>query len=95
MLSKSRIATHPGEVLLKEFLASLGITQVALAEHIEISLQRINEIVRGKRDVTPETAWQFSWPFVTTPEFWLDLQAQYDLVKSRPRRVIGKLRRAS
>ena len=65
MLPKNRIPTHPGEVLLEEFLVPLGISQVALAEHLEISLQRINEIVRGKRGVTPETAWLFAQAFGT------------------------------
>lgn len=94
MLPKNRIPTHPGEILREEFLVPLGISQVALAEHLEISLQRINEIVRGKRGVTPETAWLFSQAFGTTPEFWLNLQAHHDLAKSRPRRSVRKLRRA-
>lgn len=95
MLPKNRIPTHPGEVLLEEFLVPLGISQVALAEHLEISLQRINEIVRGKRGVTPETAWLFAQAFGTTPEFWLNLQANHDLARSRPKRVVRKLSRAS
>jgi addiction module HigA family antidote len=94
VLPKNRIPTHPGEVLLEEFLVPLGISQVALAEHLEISLQRINEIVRGKLGVTPETARLLSQAFGTTPEFWLDLQAHHDLAKSRPRRAVRKLRRA-
>lgn len=95
VLSKTRVPTHPGEVLLEEFLVPLGISQVALAEHLEISLQRVNEIVRGKRGVTPETAWLFSQAFGTTPEFWLNLQANHDLAKSRPKRAVRKLRKAS
>lgn len=95
MLPKNRIPTHPGEVLFEEFLVPLGITQVGLAEHLEISLQRINEIVRGKRGVTPETAWLLSQAFGTTPEFWLNLQANHDLAKSRPARVVRRLRNAS
>jgi len=54
---KHRIPTHPGEILREEFLAPLGQTQVALAEHLKVPVQRINELVRGKRAVTPETAW--------------------------------------
>lgn len=95
MLPKNRIPTHPGEILFEEFLVPLGVSQVALAEHLEISLQRINEIVRGKRGVTPETAWLFSQAFGTTPEFWLNLQASHDLAESRPKRAIRKLGRAS
>ena len=57
MLPKNRIPTHPGEVLSEEFLVPLGMTQVALAGHLGVPVQRINELVRGKRGVTPETAW--------------------------------------
>lgn len=95
MLPRNRIPTHPGEILLHEFLMPLGLTQVALADHLDISLQRLNEIIRGKRGVTPETAWLFSQAFGTTPELWLGLQARFDLARSRPRRAVRKLRKAS
>jgi addiction module HigA family antidote len=62
MQPSNRVPTHPGEVLREEFLAPLGQTQVALAEHLGIPLQRVNEIVRGKRGVTPETAWVLAQP---------------------------------
>jgi addiction module HigA family antidote len=88
MLPKSRIPTHPGEVLLEEFLHPLKLTQVAFAEHIGVSVQRVNEIVRGKRGITPETAWLFAQALGTTPEFWLSLQAAHDLARVRPRRRI-------
>lgn len=73
----------------------MGQTQVALAEHLGVSVQRINEFVRGKRGVTPETAWLLSQALNTTPEFWLNLQAAYDLARSRPSRPVSRLRRAS
>ena len=57
MIPTHRIPTHPGEILLAEFLEPMGITQVALAAHVEVPTQRINELVRGKRGVTPDTAW--------------------------------------
>ncbi|HEX2164012.1 MAG TPA: HigA family addiction module antitoxin [Thermoanaerobaculia bacterium] len=57
MLPENRLPTHPGEILRDQFLEPLGLTQVALAEHLGVPVQRINEIVRGKRGVTPETAW--------------------------------------
>ena len=60
MLPTHRIPVHPGEVLLEEFLNPLGLTQVAFAQHIGVPLQRINEIVRGKRGTTSATAWLFS-----------------------------------
>ena len=78
-----------------EFLEPLGQSQVALAEHLDVSVQRVNELVRGKRGVTPETAWLLSQALNTTPEFWLNLQAAYDLAVSRPVRKVAKLRRAS
>lgn len=91
MLPKNRIPTHPGEILLEEFIKPLGITQVALAEHLDIPIQRINELVRGKRGVTPETAWLLAGALGTTPEFWLNLQAKHDLVRTRPRRRVPQL----
>ena len=93
MLPETRRPTHPGEVLLEEFLEPLGVTQVAFAEHIDVPLQRVNEIVRGKRGVTPETAWLFGQALGTTAEFWMNLQANFDLVASRPSRVIRRLKR--
>ena len=95
MQPQKRIPTHPGEILRYEFLEPLGQSQVALAEHLGVSVQRVNELVRGKRGVTPETAWLLSQALNTTPEFWLNLQAAYDLAVTRPARKVGKLRRAS
>jgi len=86
MLPTKRIPTHPGEVLLEEFLEPLGLTQVALANHVGVPIQRINEIVRGKRGVTPETAWLLAQALQTSPEFWIELQVAYDLARTRPTR---------
>lgn len=91
MIPKNRIPTHPGEVLLEEFLIPYGLTQVAFAKYINVPVQRINEIVRGKRGVTPETAWLLAQAFGTTPEFWVNLQTAYDLALHRPTREINKL----
>ncbi len=88
MLPENRTPTHPGEILLEEFLKPLDLTQVALARHLGIPTQRINEIVRGKRGITPETAWLFSQAFGTTPQFWLNLQMQHDLALNRPARQV-------
>lgn len=85
MIPENRIPAHPGEILLEEFLRPLGLTQVGLADHIEIPIQRINQVVRGKRGVTPETVWLFSQAFGTSPEFWVNLQSTYDLARSRPK----------
>jgi len=91
MKPENRIPTHPGEVLLEEFLIPLEITQVKFAEHIGVSAQRINEIVRGKRSITPETAWLFAQALDTTPEFWINLQSAYDLARSQPRKQVKRL----
>ena len=95
LLPENRIPTHPGEILSRDFLMPLGITQVALAAHIGVPVQRINELVRGKRGMTPETAWLLAQAFETTPDFWLNLQAAYDLARTRPERTIPPLRSAS
>ena len=91
MIPENRIPTHPGEVLLEEFLIPLETSQVAFAEHIGVSVQRINEIVRGKRGVTPESAWLFAQALETSPQFWLNLQTNYDLALARPKRKISRI----
>ena len=91
MIPSNRIATHPGIILLKEFLEPLELTQKALAHHVGIPVQRVNEIVRGKRGISPETAWLLSEALETTPEFWLNLQAVHDLSSSRPERHVQPL----
>jgi addiction module HigA family antidote len=88
---KHRTPSHPGEILREEFLKPLGVTQVDFAAHLGVPLQRVNEIVRGKRGVSPETAWLFSGALGTTPEFWINLQAAYDLAISRPARPVRRL----
>ena len=70
---------HPGEVLLEEFLKPMGLSQNQLALAIRVPARRINEIVQGKRRVTPDTALRLARFFDTTPQFWLGLQMDYDL----------------
>jgi antitoxin HigA-1 len=84
MIPENRIAVHPGEVLSEEFLKPFGITQVAFAHHLHVPVQRINELVRGKRGVTSETAWLLSQALETSPEFWMNLQHVHDLSRTRP-----------
>jgi addiction module HigA family antidote len=93
MIPENRIPTHPGEVLLEEFLKPLEISQSALANKLHIPIQRINEIVNGKRGVTPETAWLFADAFGTTPEFWTNLQAAHDLALARPEKRVARIAR--
>ncbi len=95
MVPKNRVPNHPGEILQEEFLSPLGVTQVRLAEHIGVPVQRINEVVRGKRGITPETAWLLGQAFGTTPQFWLNLQSNYELAITKPPKQVSRLRRAS
>ena len=91
MLPNNRIPTHPGEILREEFLAPLGLSQVSFAAHIGVPVQRVNEIVRGKRGITPDTAWLFAEALGTSPEFWLNLQTNYDLIRFRPKRQVQRI----
>ena len=77
--------THPGEVLLEEFLRPLGISQYRLAKDMNVSPRRINEIVQGKRSISAETALRLSRFFGTTDRFWLNLQTRHDLEKEKDR----------
>jgi addiction module HigA family antidote len=78
-LPTHRPATHPGEILTHEFLVPYEMTQVELAERLAIPFQRVNQIVRGRRAVTPDTALRLSKLFGTTAQFWLNLQQAWDL----------------
>jgi addiction module HigA family antidote len=89
MLPEKRIPTHPGEILLMEFLTPLALTQVEFAKHLGIPIQRLNEIIRGKRGVSPETAWLLAQALGTSPEFWLNLQAAHDLARSHPAKPLA------
>jgi len=92
MIPNNRITTHPGTILLKEYLEPMGLTQKELADHLGVPIQRINEIVRGKRGISPDTAWLLSEAFETSPEFWLNLQAMHDLSSNRPSKHIKSLK---
>ena len=84
-------AVHPGEILLEEFLAPLELQQVDAARRLGISLNRLNEIVLGKRRVTADTALRLARLFKTSPQFWMRLQADWDLHEAMRREA----RRAS
>ena len=83
MLPEFRIATHPGQILLAEFLEPLQLTQAELARTLHIPLNRINELVRGKRGLTPECALLLSEYFKNSHEFWMNLQTAHDLSRAR------------
>ena len=70
---------HPGEILLEEFLEPMGISQYRLAKDINVPPRRINEIVLGKRAITPDTALRLSLFFGLSERFWMNLQTRYDL----------------
>ena len=94
MISKDLNPIHPGEVLAEDFLKPLDITQSRLAKHIGVTVQRVNEVVNGRRGISPETAWLLAQAFGTSPQFWLNLQNQYDLATKQPKRKISKLAEA-
>src|SRR5438445_11755987 len=70
---------HPGVILQRDFLDGLGVSQCRLALDIEVPPRRINEIVRGLRGISADTALRFARYFRTTPQFWMNLQTRYDL----------------
>ena len=70
---------HPGEVLREEFLAPLRLSAHALSQALRIPAPRVNDIVRERRSVTPDTALRLARHFGTTAQFWMNLQASYDL----------------
>src|SRR5688572_22290631 len=76
---------HPGEILLKEFLEALGISQYRLAKDINVPPRRINEIVHGNRAITADTALRLARYFGTSERFWLNLQSRYDLEVEKDR----------
>ncbi len=78
-----RAPTHPGVMLLYEFLEPMALTQRELAERIRVPYQRVNELVNGRRGVTPGTALRLAKFFGTSPDFWLNLQLRWDLYHAR------------
>lgn len=85
-MSRRKMApVHPGEILVKEFLEPLGLTQYRLAKDISVPPRRINEIVLGQRGITADTALRLARYFKTTEQFWLNLQSHFDLEVERDR----------
>ncbi len=75
----SRTPTHPGEMLLEEFLNPMGLTQRDLADNIRVPYQRVNDIVNGRRGITPSTALRLAKFFNMSADFWMNLQLRWDL----------------
>ena len=78
-----RMPTHPGEMLKEEFLIPMGISQRELASGINVSYQRINELINGKQGITPSTALRLAKYFGNTPGFWMNLQLRWDLYRAQ------------
>ncbi len=74
-----RTPTHPGEMLLAEFLTPMGLSQRDLADGIRVPYQRVNELVNGRRGISPSTALRLAKFFGTTPDLWMNLQLRWDL----------------
>ncbi len=77
-----RVPTHPGTMLLEEYLGPMGLTQRELAAAIKVPYQRVNELVNGRRGVTPSTALRLARYFDVSPAYWLNLQLRWDLYHS-------------
>ncbi len=89
-----RPPTHPGEMLREEFLIPMNLTQKELADAIQVPYQRINEIVSGKRGVTPSTALRLAKFFGMSADFWLNLQIKFDLffAQKKEETILKKIR---
>ncbi|MBM4162607.1 MAG: HigA family addiction module antidote protein [Ignavibacteria bacterium] len=83
MIPKRRRPTHPGEILLEEFLKPREMSQIELAKKMGVPVQRVNTLINGKRDMTAETAILLSRVLRTSSEFWMNLQVAYDLFEAQ------------
>lgn len=79
----NRTPTHPGEMLLEEFLNPMGLTQRELADAIHVPYQRVNDIVNGRRGITPSTALRLAKYFNTSADFWMNVQLRWDMYFAR------------
>ena len=80
---------HPGEILLEEFLQPAGITQTAFSEQLGWTRARLNELIKGKRGITAESALDLAEVLGTSPKLWMNLQATWDLDQAMKRRVVA------
>jgi len=87
-----RPPTHPGEMLLEEFLKPMGISQKELSDSIHVPYQRINEVINQKRGITPSTALRLAKYFGVSEDFWLNIQLRWDLFRAR-RKEFSELKR--
>ena len=91
----NRAPTHPGEMLLEEFLIPMSLTQRELAEAIQVPYQRINELINGRRGLTPSTALRLAKFFGMSASFWMNVQLRWDLFQAQHREasVLKRIRR--
>ena len=82
-----REPTHPGEMLLEEFLKPMNITQRELSNLLQVPYQRVNEIINGKRGITPSTALRLAKAFEMSEDFWLNLQLRWDLYRTKQKEI--------
>jgi len=82
-----REPTHPGEMLLEEFLKPMSITQRELSNLLQVPYQRVNEIINGKRGITPSTALRLAKVFEMSEDFWLNLQLRWDLYRTKQKEI--------
>ncbi len=94
MFDLKRKPTHPGEILLKDFIEPFGLTQSQMAKEIGTTFRTINEIVNEKRNISPEMAVRLARYFGTSEELWMNLQAQYDLfaIKTKRKAILRHIR---
>ncbi len=85
MIPMHRRPCHPGEILLREFLLPMKVSQVELARRMGVPIQRVNTLFNGKRDMSAESAIMLSRSLKTSPEFWMNLQVAFDLFKASKR----------
>lgn len=83
MIPKNRAPTHPGEMLLEEFLKPVGLRQKQFADHLGWTYAKLNELIHGKRGITPETALDLGDVFDIEPDFWMNLQRDWELYKAK------------
>src|SRR3984893_16739580 len=95
MKIKTMLPIHPGETLREDFLKPLGLTANRLALELRVPVTRVNDIVRSKRAITADTALRLARYFGTTPQFWMNLQANYELERvedTQGREIAGRIR---
>ena len=85
--------THPGEILLEEFLKPMGLSQVELAEKMGVSYPRVNELIHGKRGVSPDTALRLEKLFGMEAQFWLNLQLAWDLYEIKHSSAVKEIQK--